>query len=122
MDLIQRLRSMAKILLTRLELHGQLVSVEWEEERKRLRQLLAITLLGFICLFCAILFVGIFAIALSWATEYRIITIAVMFALYSAGFFLCAYRFSVLAARSSATFAATREEIAADMALIRSQL
>lgn len=122
MEIIQRLRSMAKILLTRLELYGQLVSVEWEEERKRLRQLLVITLLGFICLFCAILFVGIFAIALSWATEYRIITIAVMFALYSVGFCLCAYRFSVLAARSSATFAATREEIAADMALIRSQL
>lgn len=122
MELIQRLRSMAKILLTRLELYGQLVSVEWGEERKRLQQLLAITLLGFICLFCAILFVGIFAIALSWATEYRIITIAVMFALYSAGLCLCMYRFSVLAARSSATFAATREEIAADMALIRSQL
>lgn len=122
MEIIQRLRSMAKILLIRLELHGQLVSVEWAEERNRLQQLLAITLLGFICLFCVLLFVGVFAIALSWATDYRIHTIAVMLALYTVGFCLCAYRFSVLAARGSATFAATREEVAADIALIRSQL
>ncbi len=122
MEIIQRLRSMAKILLTRMELHGQLVSVEWAEEKNRLQQLLFITLLGFICLFCAILFVGVFAIALSWSTDYRIMTIAVMFALYSLMFCLCAYRFTVLAARSSATFAATREEISADLALIRSQL
>jgi uncharacterized membrane protein YqjE len=121
-EIIQRLRSIAKILLVRLELHGQLVSVEWAEERNRLQQLFVVGLLGFICFFCAIFFMGIFAIALSWTTEYRIMTIAAMFALYTAGFCLCVYRVSVLVARSSATFAATREEIAADMALIRSQL
>lgn len=122
MEIIKRLRSMAKIVLTRMELHGQLVSVEWAEERQRLQQLLAISVLGFIFLFCTLLFVGFFAIAFSWATDYRIHTIGAMLVLYIIGFCLCAYRFSVLAARSSATFAATREEIAADIALIRSQL
>lgn len=122
MEIIKRLRSMAKIVLTRLELHGQLVSVEWAEERQRLQQLLAIFLLGFIFLFCALLFVGVFAIALTWASDYRIHAVAAMFALYSVGFGVCAYRFTCLTARSSATFAATREEVAADLALIRSQL
>ncbi len=58
MEIITRLRAMAKIVLTRLELHGQLVSVEWAEERQRLQQLIAIALLGFIFLFCAFLFIG----------------------------------------------------------------
>lgn len=122
MEIITRLRAMAKIVLTRLELHGQLVSVEWAEERQRLQQLLAISLLGFIFLFCTLLFVGIFAIALTWASDYRIHTIAAMLVLYTVGFGVCAYRIACLAARSSATFAATREEVAADLALIRSQL
>jgi uncharacterized membrane protein YqjE len=122
MEIIKRLRSVAKIVLTRLELHGQLASVEWAEERHRLLQLLAFSLLGFIFLLCALLFVGIFAIALSWATDYRIHVVGAILALYILGFCFCAYRFSILAARSSATFAATREEVAADLALIRSHL
>ncbi len=122
MEIIKRLRSMAKITLTRLELHGQLISVEWAEERQRLQQLLVISLLGFILLICALLFVGVFAIALSWATDYRIHVIGVMLALYFLGFCLCAYKFSVLIERSSASFAASREEVAADLALIRSRL
>lgn len=122
MEIIKRLRSMAKIAITRLELHGQLISVEWAEERQRLQQLLVISLLGFILLICALLFVGIFAIALSWATDYRIHVIGAMFALYILGFCLCVYKFSALIGRSSASFAASREEVAADLALIRSQL
>lgn len=122
MEIIKRLRSMAKIALIRLELHGQLMRVEWAEERQRLLQLLAISLLGFIFLICALLFVGVFAIALSWATDYRIHVVGGMLALYSLGFCLCAYRFSILVERSTASFAASREEVAADLALIRSQL
>lgn len=122
MEIIKRLRSMAKMVLTRLELHGQLVSVEWAEERQRLLQLLIISLFCFIFIFCALLFIGVFVIALSWATDYRIHAIGLMLALYILGFCLCAYRISILVSRSSSSFAATREEVAADLALIRSQL
>ena len=122
MEIITRLRSLAKIVLTRLELHGQLVNVEWAEERQRLQQLMAISLLGFIFLFCTFLFIGFLPVALTWGTAYRIHTIAAMLLFYVVGFGVCAYRFACLAARSSATFAATREEVAADLALIRSQL
>jgi uncharacterized membrane protein YqjE len=122
MEIINRLRSMAKMMLTRLELHGQLISVEWAEERQRLQQLMTISLLGFIFLFCAFLFIGFLAIALTWDSDYRIHTIIAMLVFYILGFAVCAYRFACLAARSSATFAATREEVAADLALLRSQL
>ena len=122
MEIIQRLRSMAKIVFAQLELHGKLASVEWAEEKNRLQQLFAISILGFAFLLSALLFAGFFAVALSWATEYRLVTIAAVFALYSVGFGVCIYRISILAARGSNTFAATREELAADLALLRGQL
>lgn len=122
MEIINRLRSMAKMMLTRLELHGQLIRIEWVEERYRLRQLLVIFLLGIIFLFCALLFIGFFAIALAWGTDYRIHTVGAMLVFYALGFCYCVYRMNILAERGTASFAATREEVAADLALIRSQL
>lgn len=122
MEILKRLRSMAKIVLARLELHGQLVSVEWAEERQRLQQLFAVSLLGFIFLLCAFLFIGFFVVALAWASDYRLHAIAAMLVFYIVGCCVCVYRVVSLAARSSASFAATREEVAADLALIRSQL
>ncbi len=122
MEIIKRLRTMAKIALTRLELHGQLVSVEWAEEKVRLQQLMIASLFGFIFLFCLFLFAGILAVALSWTSDYRTLTIAGVLAGYAVGLCLCAYWVIQIAARSSATFSAAREEIAADLALIRSQL
>lgn len=122
MDIIQRLRALAKIVFAQLELHGQLAQVEWAEEKNRLQQMLAAAVLGFVCLLCALLFAGFFAVVLSWETEYRLITLAAIFLLYSAGVGLCVYKIIRLSARGSATFAATREEVAADLALLRSQL
>lgn len=122
LEIIQRLRALAKILFAQLELHGKLAKVEWAEEKNRLQQLFITAIVGFACLLCALLFAGFFAIALSWDTDYRLITIAAMFGFYNLGLGYCVYRLSILAARGSITFAATREEIAADLALLRSQL
>jgi uncharacterized membrane protein YqjE len=122
LDIIQRLRSLAKILFVQLELHGKLAKVEWAEEKSRLQQLVIFGVIGFVCLLCALLFAGFFAVALSWDTNYRLVTIAGVFLFYSLVLGYSIYRMSVLAARGSMTFAATREEIAADLALIRSQL
>ena len=122
MEIIQRLRALAKIVFAQLELHGKLAQVEWAEEKNRLQQLFIVAVVGFACLLCALLFAGFFVVALSWATEYRLITIAAMFTFYGAGLGLCVYKLNQLSARGSATFAATREEVAADLALVRSQL
>lgn len=60
MEIIQRLRSIAKILFAQLELHGKLAKVEWAEEKNRLQQLIATLVVGFSCLLCALLFAGFF--------------------------------------------------------------
>jgi uncharacterized membrane protein YqjE len=122
LEIIQRLRTLAKIVFVQLELHGKLAKVEWAEEKSRLQQLFIFGGISFACLLCALLFAGFFVVALSWDTDYRLITIAGVFLFYSLALGYCIYRISVLAARGAETFAATREEIAADLALIRSQL
>lgn len=122
LEIIQRLRALAKIVFAQLELHGKLAKVEWAEEKHRLQQLFITALVAFSCLLCALLFAGFFVIALSWDTDYRLIAIAGTFGFYSLVLGYCIYRFSLLAARGSLTFAATREEVAADLALLRSQL
>jgi uncharacterized membrane protein YqjE len=122
MEIINRLRSITKIVLTRLELHGQLISVEWAEEKVRLKQMGLLVLLAFIFLFCALLFIGIFAVALSWESEFRNYAAGAVFLLYVLGFGICAFKLKTLAERSAATFAASRDEVEADLALLRSRL
>lgn len=122
MEIIQRLRSSAKTLLVQCELHGRLAAVEWQEEKARLQQLVAMTLLGFLCLLCCMIFIGLFIVAIAWHTEYRILSIGGVMVLYATGVLLSYIRIKSLVELGSATFAATREEIAADIALIRSRL
>jgi uncharacterized membrane protein YqjE len=121
LDIIQRLRSITKAVLMHLELHGQLARIEWKEEKIRLQQLLNMMLLGFACLISCLIAISILIVALTWATEYRIIAIVTLIIVYAVGLLLCGYRVNQLTARSSASFAATRAEISDDIALIRQQ-
>lgn len=122
MEIIQRLRSSAKTLLVQCELYGRLAEVEWEEEKSRLQQLVAMTLLGFLCLLCCMIFIGFFVIAIAWTTEYRIHAMGGVVLLYAVGVLMSYMRIKSLVAQGATTFAATREEISADIALIRSRL
>ncbi len=122
LGIIRLLRATANALVTQLELYGQLARIEWEQEKNRMMRMLAIALLGFACLLCFLLFMGILAITVTWATDYRIATIIAFMALYALGFASAWYQVKRLAARGSETFAATREEMTADLALIKSKL
>jgi uncharacterized membrane protein YqjE len=122
LDIIQRLRSIANELLSQMELHGQLFKVEWEEEKNRLIQMLAITLMGFACLLCCMIFIGILAIVISWPTDYRLATIGALVVFYTLGVIACVSHLKRISAQSSGLFAATREELSADIAILRSKL
>ncbi len=122
LDVVRLLRSAGGALLAQLALHGKLASVEWEEEKNRLLQMFIITLFGFVCVLCILFFTGAAVLALSWETPYRIHAIVALIAIYGLGVFVAWHRFQKLSALSSDAFAATREELAADIALIRSKL
>jgi uncharacterized membrane protein YqjE len=122
MEIFQRIRSLTKELLTQLELHGRLLKVEWLQEKNRIQQIICIASLGFAFLLCSLLSIGFFVIAANWAGNYRLLSIALVCIFYLIGLVFCWIRFNALAAKGADSFAVSREELAADIALIRSQL
>lgn len=113
------LRSAGGDLLTQASLYAQLARVEWEEEKRRLQKMLLASLFGFACLLCLMLFVGALVMVLVWDTGYRVPAVLAMMALYGIGLAVAWRSLQRLSALSSAAFAATREELAADIALLR---
>ena len=119
---IRTLRSAGGALIDQVALHGQLAQVEWGEEKNRLLRMLAGAVLGFACLLCVMLSLGVLALALCWETVYRIPSAALLVALYGLGIGFAWRRFAALSALGGQSFAATRVELAADLALLRSKL
>lgn len=122
LDIIRILRSAGGALFNQTALHAQLARVEWAEERSRLLQMLMFSLLGFACLLCALLFAGALVLAVSCDTGFRIPALMMLILLFALGVRHAWKRFQLLAAQGEQAFAATREEIAADIALLRSKL
>jgi len=122
LDAIRMLQAAGGALFSQALLHGQLAGVEWEEEKDRLLRMLAVTLLGFACLLCTLLFAGGLALATTWDTIYRVPTLATLVILFGSGTVTAWRRFQGWAALGTQSFAASREELAADSALLRASV
>lgn len=122
MNAIRKLRSAGDALSAQLVLHGQLMKVEWAEEKSRLSKLLVNGLLGFTFFLCANIAVGVLLLALGWQTGYLIPMAIALIVLYAVGTWLVWRKLRALLALSVNAFAASRAELAADIAMIRSKL
>ena len=122
LDDIRILRSAGGALFAQAALHGRLARVEWAEEKSRILKMLVVTLLGFACLLCAMLFAGALVLTLSPEAAFRIPGIVALIAISGLGTAIAWRRFQALSALSAQSFAATRSELAADMALLKSKL
>jgi uncharacterized membrane protein YqjE len=122
MDVVRLLRSGGGALLVQALLHGQLAHIEWQEEQKRLLRMLAIGVLGFACVMCVLLFSGALAVAAAWQTAWRLPVLAALVILYAAGTAVAWRRFDALAALGDQAFAASRDELALDAALLKRNL
>lgn len=122
LEAVQLLRSAGAALLTQAALHAELARVEWEEEKRRLLKMLVMTLLGFACLLCSMLFAGALVLAAAWETAHRLPVIAVLMLAYTVGVVMAWGRFQACAAMGREAFTASREELAADAALLKSHL
>jgi len=121
-EVLRILRTAGGSLLLQAALHGQLLRVEWAEEKSRLLKLVIATLLGFVCLLGLMAALGALLLALYWDTPYRILAVSVLIGVYGLGMALAWRLFSSQAALGSRSFAASRSELAADLDLLRSQL
>jgi uncharacterized membrane protein YqjE len=122
LQLLQMLRSAGGALFAQASLHAQLAQVEWEEEKQRLCRVAMFGVLGFAFALCFLIAVSAFAIALSWNTPYRIHTFTAVIVVHMLGFIGTALAIKKLIALGSKSFAATRAEIASDIALLKSAL
>jgi uncharacterized membrane protein YqjE len=120
MDALRLLLAAGGALFTQAGLHGQLAQLEWAAEKVRLQQMLLTGLLGFASLLSSMIFVGALVMAMSWDTAFRIPAIIAVVAVYGLATGLAWRRLRSLSAQGKQAFAATREEFAADMALLRS--
>lgn len=122
LEFIRLLRSAGSNISSQASLHGQLILIEIKEEKNRLVQMIIMMLLSFVVGICTLIFIGILVVALSWDTPYRIHSIVALIGACGLGIGLIIYRIKVLVARSNQAFIATRRELSADLALLRSHL
>ncbi|MDO9317814.1 MAG: hypothetical protein Q7V56_06410 [Gammaproteobacteria bacterium] len=104
MDTLHVLRILRKAggsLLVQGTLHGQLLRLEWAQEKDRLLKMLLVTLLGFSCLICAMLALGALALLLSWETAYRIHVLVALVVMYFGITWYCWLQFQRLSAASA---------------------
>lgn len=119
---LRTVRSAGGALCTQATLYGKLLRIEWLEEKNRLIKMTLLGLMAFACTLCAILFLGILIVVLSWETNYRILALTSLTVLYSIGTAIAWYYLRKLSTANKQSFAATREELLTDMALIKSRL
>lgn len=122
LETIRLLRAASAALFDQTLLYAELVRVEWAEEKRRLLKMALAALFGFACLLCSLLATGAMVLASTWDSAWRIPSALLLVAVYLTGFGLAWLRLHRLSARSAQAFAATREELAADAALLRSKL
>ena len=113
--LLDALRAIGTTLNEMLRVRGSLFAVELREEVQRRKQMLALAVVGVVCLHTALLLLTLLVTVFFWDT-YRIAAIGTMTGIYLA----CgAIAFAKLKARIAASpdpFAATRGELERDLA------
>jgi len=118
-EVLHILRSAGGALLVQAALHGQLLRVEWAQEKSRLLRMAMAALLGLVCLLGLMTALGMLLLAIYWDTPYRVRAVSVLVALYALGVAIVWRLLKSQEALASDSFAATRSELAADLELLR---
>lgn len=105
--------------LAQFSLHLQLLRVEWEQEKYRQRQMLTALLFGISFFLCTLLCLSVLVIAVGWDTPYRLPSVSLLLVVFGCGSFVFWTRLSKLMAQGTDAFADSRQEFAADFALLR---
>ena len=115
-------RTAGGALLAQAALHADLLGEAWLEEKARLRGMAMALLLGFACFLCALLGVGVLLLAIYWDTPMRVPAIASLVVLYGLGTAIALRSLQRQSQRKNEALAASRDELTADLALLRGQL
>ncbi len=122
MRVLRLLRSASAAVFAQANLHSRLAGIEWAQEKRRLAWMLIALLFAMACLLCLLLVGGAVLLLAFWDSTHRASAIIALLAIYGLGALLAGWLITVLSRQGGQAFAATREEIAADIAMIRSKL
>lgn len=117
-----RLASASGALFKQAMLHGQLVQLEWAEEKHRLFRMFLTMLVGFAFLLSAMWVASLLVVALSWETDYLVPALVIMIMFYGLGASMAWYYLQDLSAQGQRIFSASRREFALDADLLKSAL
>jgi uncharacterized membrane protein YqjE len=121
-DAMRIARATGGLLLEHLVVAAELLHLEWQEEKARLKQLILINLLGAIFVALVLLHGSALAIALVWNTPYRLQGILAMLLLFVIGICLCWIRLQRLSDRTEQQFAESRAQIGKTIDLLKRHL
>lgn len=116
------LRSAGGDLLAQAALHGRLAELEWIGEKRRLAEMLTVLMISAATLLCILIFSGVLVLALTWDGVFRIPALLGLIALYATILGLAWRRLTILSVAGSASFAASRAELEADLAVLKRRL
>ena len=119
---LRLLRSAGGALFAQAALHSQLARVEWAEEKIRLTRIAIAAIVALISTICLLLLGSFVVLALSWNTPFQIHVIVGVLVVYLVAILLSIRALMRQIALGALSFAATREEIAADLALLKAKL
>ena len=119
---LRLLRSAGGALFAQAALHSQLARVEWAEEKIRLTRMAIAAVVALVSTICLLLLGSFVVLALSWNTSFQMpVTVGVL-VIYLLAILLSIRALMQQIALGALSFAATREEIAADLALLKAKL
>lgn len=119
LDAARTLRAASASLLAQGALHGRLAGLDLQEEKIRLAHMLVALLLSIALGVCAVLFTGALVVVAAWNTPYRVASLAALALLAAGGTFYAGRRLRGYSRQGEKSFAASMEEFAADVALLR---
>jgi uncharacterized membrane protein YqjE len=116
------LRAASGAICGQVALHAELASVEWAIEKTRLLKLAICGVIAMSFGLCLLLSTGALVLAFSWNTPYRVVVAISLIVLYVLAIFLALRRAQALSLQGGQSFAQTRAQMAADLALVRNAL
>lgn len=122
MDSLRTLRSLSGAVSSQAGLYVQLAQLEWEQERERLVAMFLMLVIALLACWFLLLIGSALVLIAAWQTEYRLTAVYGLLGCYFAAAVFSLWRLKRLLAQGKHSFSSLREELAADIAVIKREL
>ncbi|BFM12014.1 hypothetical protein R50072_21670 [Simiduia litorea] len=122
LDIMNLVGSAETPLLRQLQLHGQMIRLDWQKEKARILHLYLMSLYGLSCFISLLISLGLLVLTISWDTPYRALSIVIVCSAYG----LASYFFYINSIKTinqpEAPFSTSIKEINEDITILKKHL